>query len=378
MATDWKSRAFAALAATPNPQTRAVFAMPIDADDGFDDRIVGELRDRVARAFGIDLRVRPSTRWDEAFTTRTDAPQLAILRDDALQSARGRVPQPLQIVTPLHTENILVLARRDAPISFVHEIEGLRINAGPASGARGLTATRLYQELFGARLPAARAQTDGVEAALEKLVDGCEVDAVVLARSDLEALFAHKPPTWKGRVKLLRLDRAHPSTRRGQRFFLASLARADASGGPLDQDMATLAAATHATGAEPLVSADGRVEPVTVSAVTRFGFDGTSLDTRDRARILADVGKMKHVTWQTVTATGYTDSVGSAGYHDRLSVRRAAAVKTYLVGKGLEPSMIDAAGKGAAVPIANNESATGRAQNRRTEIEFTGVRTVAP
>lgn len=123
--------------------------------------------------------------------------------------------------------------------------------------------------------------------------------------------------------------------------------------------------------------ADGAVEQVNVKAVAHFGFNGAQLDPRDRDAILADVGKMQGVTWQTVTATGHTDSVGSSAYNTRLSAKRAQSVKSYLVQKGLGADMIRTQAKAAAAPVASNDSDTGRAQNRRTEIEFRGVRSVA-
>jgi len=123
------------------------------------------------------------------------------------------------------------------------------------------------------------------------------------------------------------------------------------------------------------LAADGPVEPVSVKAVARFDFDRAAINPEDRARILAEVGQMKDVSWQSVTATGYTDSVGRPSYNQRLSARRAAAVKRYLVGKGLQPAMIKAVGAGDAAPVASNDTDDGRAQNRRTEIEFKGVRT---
>ncbi|MEP7100530.1 MAG: OmpA family protein [Burkholderiales bacterium] len=124
-------------------------------------------------------------------------------------------------------------------------------------------------------------------------------------------------------------------------------------------------------------AADGVVETVSVRAVARFDFDRASIRPEDRDAILAEVGKMKDVTWQTVTATGYTDAVGRADYNKRLSARRANTVKAYLVGKGLMPAMIKAEGKASAAPVADNDSEAGRAKNRRAEIEFQGVRVVA-
>ena len=136
-------------------------------------------------------------------------------------------------------------------------------------------------------------------------------------------------------------------------------------------------AATQLLASALAAAADAPVEKVSVRAVAHFDFNGAGIRPADRAAILAEVGAMKDVTWQTVTATAYTDSVGSAGYNERLSVQRALGVKRYLVGKGLDRSMIDAVGKGEAEPVADNASADGRAQNRRATIEFQGVRTAA-
>lgn len=129
--------------------------------------------------------------------------------------------------------------------------------------------------------------------------------------------------------------------------------------------------------ASAALAADSPVEKVSVRAVAYFDFDRASLRPEDQASILADVGKMKNVTWQTVTATGHTDSVGAASYNARLAARRAQAIKGYLVGKGLDGTMIKTQAKAAEQPVADNLSSDGRAKNRRTEIEFQGVQAAA-
>ena len=127
----------------------------------------------------------------------------------------------------------------------------------------------------------------------------------------------------------------------------------------------------------PAFGAEGAVEQVEVKAVAHFGLNRAGLDPRDRDAILADVGKLKGVTWQTVTATGHTDATGSAAVNARLSAKRAQAVKSYLVTKGLGADMIRTQAKASAQPVADNDSDAGRAQNRRAEIEFRGVRSIA-
>jgi OOP family OmpA-OmpF porin len=68
------------------------------------------------------------------------------------------------------------------------------------------------------------------------------------------------------------------------------------------------------------------------------------------------------------------DSVGTDAYNQKLSVRRAEAIKTYLVSKGMEANRVYTEGKGEKQPVADNKTADGRAKNRRVEIEVVGTR----
>jgi OOP family OmpA-OmpF porin len=86
---------------------------------------------------------------------------------------------------------------------------------------------------------------------------------------------------------------------------------------------------------------------------------------------------MKDVTWQTVTAIGHTDSVGRASLNEALARRRAGAVRGYLLQNGLPPTLLHAVGKGPLEPVGDNTTAQGRAQNRRAEVVFEGVRMAA-
>jgi OmpA-OmpF porin, OOP family len=73
---------------------------------------------------------------------------------------------------------------------------------------------------------------------------------------------------------------------------------------------------------------------------------------------------------------GHTDAVGTEAYNQKLSLRRADAVKAYLVSKGLDPARLYTEGKGETQPVADDRSAAGRAKNRHVTIEVVGTRTV--
>jgi len=71
---------------------------------------------------------------------------------------------------------------------------------------------------------------------------------------------------------------------------------------------------------------------------------------------------------RTVVIEGYTDSVGNNDYNVGLSQRRAGAVRSYLVDQGVSSTRLTASGKGASDPVASNDTASGRQQNRRVEV----------
>ena len=73
-----------------------------------------------------------------------------------------------------------------------------------------------------------------------------------------------------------------------------------------------------------------------------------------------------------LSVEGYTDSVGSDAFNQTLSEQRANAVRDYLVQQGLDPTSITATGFGKSNPVASNDTAAGRQQNRRVEIIISG------
>jgi OOP family OmpA-OmpF porin len=115
-------------------------------------------------------------------------------------------------------------------------------------------------------------------------------------------------------------------------------------------------------------------EKVSFSADALFDFDKSVLKPEGKAK-LDDLGsKLQGINLEVIIAVGHTDSVGTDAYNQKLSIRRAEAVKAYLQAKGIEANRIYTEGKGEKQPVDTNKTAAGRAKNRRVEIEVVGTR----
>src|SRR3569832_1828282 len=107
---------------------------------------------------------------------------------------------------------------------------------------------------------------------------------------------------------------------------------------------------------------------VTMKDKILFDFNSSELKASSRASLqkMADVFKKYEKT--TLTVTGHTDNVGSAEYNLKLSERRAKALADYLMTLGVPQGRMRIMGFGFERPVASNDSAEGRAQNRRVGI----------
>ncbi|MEO1937580.1 MAG: OmpA family protein, partial [Sulfurimonas sp.] len=80
---------------------------------------------------------------------------------------------------------------------------------------------------------------------------------------------------------------------------------------------------------------------------------------------------LKRNTNYSAKIVGYTDNVGSEAYNQKLSERRAKAVMNALIERGVDAKQLSAIGMGELNPVASNDTAEGRAQNRRIEAQMT-------
>ncbi|OAM53089.1 flagellar motor protein MotB [Methylovorus sp. MM2] len=130
--------------------------------------------------------------------------------------------------------------------------------------------------------------------------------------------------------------------------------------------------------AEPVGPAAPAFEKVTLASEVLFGFDKDVLKEEGKKKLDVDVvEKMKaHPEVELVLITGHTDFIGDAGYNQKLSERRASAVKKYLVSQGIAESRLHAVGKGESEAVVSPEGVRGKKliealqPNRRVVVEI--------
>jgi OOP family OmpA-OmpF porin len=137
--------------------------------------------------------------------------------------------------------------------------------------------------------------------------------------------------------------------------------------------------ATAAPGCDGAIAAKAATSPIAAAKVTLnadalFDFDKSVIKPAAKASLDSLAGKVKSLTLEVIVAVGHTDSIGTDAYNQKLSIRRAEAVKKYLVSQGIEAKRIYVEGKGESQPVADNKTAEGRAKNRRVQIEAIGTR----
>jgi general secretion pathway protein A len=121
-------------------------------------------------------------------------------------------------------------------------------------------------------------------------------------------------------------------------------------------------ASLKTSGQEDLFQKSGFVIP--------FGYNTNELPPEILTRLDELAEYMRQKADSDIVIKGFTDTMGSAEYNRNLSAFRANVVKSYLVGKGINPNRMKVIGMGDAAPRMPNKTSEGRAANRRVEIEF--------
>lgn len=106
-------------------------------------------------------------------------------------------------------------------------------------------------------------------------------------------------------------------------------------------------------------------------SVFKFDFDSAELKPKNRELLSRIAGILLVSKGYGLSVFGYTDDVGSAEYNQKLSERRAEAVRNYLVQAGIDASIVNTKGYGKTNPLVHGASTEARAKNRRVEIALT-------
>jgi len=109
---------------------------------------------------------------------------------------------------------------------------------------------------------------------------------------------------------------------------------------------------------------------VTFESAILFDFDSAMLkvSSQDQLKQMAEVFKKYPDT--EIVISGHTDNRGSESYNQKLSERRAKAVRDFLVDQGIDPGRLTVVGYGELRPVASNDTEEGRRLNRRVELQI--------
>jgi OmpA-OmpF porin, OOP family len=122
------------------------------------------------------------------------------------------------------------------------------------------------------------------------------------------------------------------------------------------------------------------VETIVVHGDGLFDFSKATIKPEGKKRLDEALARFKDTKLEKVVITGHTDRFGSAKYNEKLSQKRADAVKDYLASKGVDKNKITATGKGSTMPRTKADECPGKqskkviaclAPDRRVEIEAT-------
>ncbi|HTY04061.1 MAG TPA: OmpA family protein [Rhodocyclaceae bacterium] len=135
--------------------------------------------------------------------------------------------------------------------------------------------------------------------------------------------------------------------------------------------------------AAPAPAPKPAAEKVTLAADTLFDFDKSVLRPEGKAKLDDVAAKLSDMKLEVIIAVGHADRFGTEAYNQRLSERRAAAVKDYLVAKGVEANRVYTEGKGSKQPVTKPDQCKGAKSkkvveclqpDRRVDVEIIGTR----
>ncbi len=119
-------------------------------------------------------------------------------------------------------------------------------------------------------------------------------------------------------------------------------------------------------------AAEPKFTSLNLSSGATFALGGSALSAEGKTALMAMLAKFDGETINSIVIEGHTDDRGAASFNKNLSKKRAEAVKAELVANGIDADKITTVGFGEANPVADNNTRSGRAENRRVEVKVDG------
>jgi len=140
-------------------------------------------------------------------------------------------------------------------------------------------------------------------------------------------------------------------------YWTPAAAAKDPAGCQCDKDLLPKEVCDPAKPAAPAPAAAPKPagEKITIAADALFDFDKATLRPEGKAKLDELVSKSKAIKLEVILVVGHTDRIGSDAYNQKLSERRSAAVKEYLVAKGIEANRVYTEGKGEKQPVTGDK-----------------------
>lgn len=135
----------------------------------------------------------------------------------------------------------------------------------------------------------------------------------------------------------------------------------------MERQRQELEAATRGTGVTVSRTADNQLQLAIPSDIS-FDSNSATIKSQFRPVLNSFADSLRRNPGTHVVIIGHTDSTGGAHINDPLSLNRANAARDYIFNQGVRGPRIQTEGRGAREPVASNESAWGRAKNRRIDI----------
>ena len=166
-------------------------------------------------------------------------------------------------------------------------------------------------------------------------------------------------------------------------YWTPAAAAKDPAGCECDKDLLPKEVCEPKVAPAPVAAPKPTGEKITVAADALFDFDKAVLRPEGKAKLDELVSKAGAIKLEVILVVGHTDRIGSDSYNQKLSERRAAAVKSYLVSKGIEANRVYTEGKGEKQPVTGDKCKGNKATkelkaclqpDRRADIEIIGTK----